>query len=161
MKFAYHSSDENFPGSIDIQKKQWPDARWIAEPTSNNFGGHIMGFLPNGNEVHEFDGVLVTHQKMPPYDEKLHYVDRSRIARKRAIQGLTRRGKPTPVDKLLAGFRIAYDQLNNRQFVDACARGEIDMGKFHRPLQSLAQKMVARRNPGLTEQSQRASGDRE
>ena len=159
MQYAYHSNDENFPGTIEIQKKQWPDARWLPDPENNKHGGRVMGFLPNGNEVHEWDNVLVTHQKVAPYDEKLHYIDRARLARKRAVDGLTKRGKPTVTDRALANVRLAHQGLSNFEFVQRCARGEIEMGNFHSSLQAIAQRMLERRQSGLTEQSKRMSGD--
>jgi hypothetical protein len=88
-KYAYHSNDPNFPGSIELQMKQYPDARWFPEPTDNGNGGNVLGVCPNGDQIHEYEGVLVTVQdaKRKPFDPDLLSTEMSRVARARAMKG--------------------------------------------------------------------------
>jgi len=147
--FAYHSTDPRFPGSIALQKNQYPDARWLPEPQDNGLGGRMMGLTAEGNQVHEYAGLLITvgTRGVP---EDLAKIDMARLARARALIG--KESKPpalTGHDRRLAEVRAQYAHLDSAEFVRMCAAGKIAMGSFHAPLRSIAKRMCERAEADL------------
>lgn len=147
--YAYHSTDPRFPGSIELQKKQYPDARWLPEPQDNGHGGRMMGLTSEGNEVHEYAGLLITvgSRGVP---EDLAKIDMARLSRARALIGKsTKPPALTGHDDRLGQVRAQYAHLDSAEFVRLCAAGKIAMGSFHAPLRSIAKRMCERTDADL------------
>lgn len=103
--YLHHSSDPNFPGSIEDQKRQFPDAVWFATPARveqktgkfQGAGGRLLGILPNGDQIQEHVGVLVViAMSEESWDPKAFEVDMSRVRHARYL--IANRPKREEVD---------------------------------------------------------------
>jgi|DEB0MinimDraft_10_1074344.scaffolds.fasta_scaffold22176_2 hypothetical protein len=111
-KYLYHSHDPLFPGSIEQQKQQFPDAVWFPTPgnvqqASGKFqgsGGRLLGVMPNGDQVQEHLGVLVTiAMSEETWDEKGFDMDMARVRRARYLRANRRERKPQDLTPRILG----------------------------------------------------------
>ena len=108
--YAYHSDDHRFPGPIDLQKQQWPDARWFPTPARvsqqgkfSGGGGLLVGMLPDQTQIQLHDGVLVA---LNDFETGMARVRRARGLRGRIDRMEYERrfiGKPTNLGNVVTG----------------------------------------------------------
>lgn len=93
--YLYRSMDPQFPGSIEDQKRQFPDAVWFPSPANvkqetgkfQGAGGRLVGMTSDGDQIQEHEGVLVTiAMSDKTWDEKAFRVDMDRVRRARWLK---------------------------------------------------------------------------
>lgn len=92
--YAYHSDHPRFPGSLEEQKRQFPNAVWFPNPTRveqktgkfQGAGGRLLGVLPNGDQIQEHVGVLVViATSEESWNSETFRIDMDRVRRARYL----------------------------------------------------------------------------